>query len=86
VIPLVRRPAPEIETRADRDGHPLAFRWRRRWHIVAHTEVAWRWTEGWWKDDHYQHAYFRIMTRDGVRCVIYRDQLTNRWHMHQTLD
>lgn len=86
MVPQRFYPAPAIEVRCDAADAPTGFLWRRRWSMVAHTEALWQQTNGWWQADVEHRAYFRVVARDGLRCVIYRDLQTGTWHMHMVMD
>jgi len=86
MVPQRFHPAPAIEVRCDAVGTPTGFLWRRRWCMVAHTEDLWRQTNGWWQGDPENRDYHRVVARDGLRCVIYRDLASGRWYLEAILD
>ena len=97
MIPRTFAPAPPVEVWCDpRTGIPRRLRWRGRLAWVATIEVSWHWSEGWWRAGDRTHPaggdtparrhYHRVVTRDGLRCVLYRDLATERWHLEAILD
>ena len=93
MIPRSFVPARAVEVWcAARSGVPYRVRWRGRTAWVATVEASWRWEEGWWRggDDldvaPVSRVYHRLVTRDGLRCVIYRDAACGRWYLEAILD
>lgn len=86
MIPLPLYPPPPIEARCAGDDAPSGFLWRRRWRMVATVEARWRETQTWWQEDSRNRAYYRVVARDGLRCVVFRDLETGNWHMHAVMD
>lgn len=89
MIPQSFTPARPIEVWWDaRDGAPRRLRWRGRTANVTVVEVSWRWDEGWWRGggEVASRAYHRLVTRDGLRCVVYRDLGSGRWYLEAILD
>ena len=70
------------------DGWPRAFDWRGRWRQVAGVERRWQQDHGWWRgpEEAISRDYFDLATRDGLRCVIYRDLLAEGWYLEQVYD
>lgn len=89
MIPRTFAPAPLVEVWCDpRTGTPRRLRWRGRTALIATVEASWYWSEGWWRegDATARRRYHRLATRDGLRCVLYRDLATGRWHLEAILD
>lgn len=86
----IRRFAPTqpIEVATDGGGAPVAFRWRGRGHRVARVEATWEVVAGWWRGEPeaLRRGYYRLATREGLRCVVYRDLGSGRWCLEQVLD
>ncbi len=97
MIPLRFAPAQPIEVWcAQHRDLPRRLRWRGRIAWIATIEASWHWDEGWWRAGNHTHpagggdaasrAYHRVVTRDGLRCVIYRDLASGRWYLEAILD
>lgn len=87
----IRRFAPThpIEVVVARGGDtPAAFRWRGRGHRVARVEATWDVVAGWWRGEPEatRRRYCRLVTRDGLVCVAYRDLASGRWYLEQVVD
>lgn len=95
------RPGRAVEVAAHpASGAPLAVRWRGRRRRVARVEESWEVATGWWRDDSGDTAappgaalgmppcrrYYRLATREGLRCVVYRDLPAGRWYLVEVLD
>ncbi|HET8628632.1 MAG TPA: DUF6504 family protein [Thermomicrobiales bacterium] len=80
------RPARPIAVRAGRDGAPVALRWRGRGERVARVAERWDVVAGWWRGEAARRRYYRLVTRSGLWCVVYRDLAAGRWHLDEILD
>jgi hypothetical protein len=69
-------------------GEPLHLRWRGRAEPVARVEETWALDEGWWRDGPraIRRRYFRLLTRSGLLCVVYRDLSSGRWYLEEVID
>ena len=88
-MPRTFVPARPLEVWSDtRTAYPHRLRWRGRTAFVAAVEASWRWDEGWWRGaaGAASREYHRLVTRDGLRCVIYRDRASGRWYLEAILD
>jgi len=82
-------PAQPIAVRVRPGGDlPAAFRWRGRTRRVRRVEEGWELVAAWWRGGPgaVRRGYFRLVTREGLRCVIYRDLGSGRWFLEQVLD
>jgi protein ImuB len=82
-------PAPSVVVLAQRpDGAPSQWCWRGRTHRTTRVEAVWTVTTGWWRGDDAATArdYYRLRTRAGLLCVLYRDRVTGSWYLDQVLD
>ena len=70
------------------DGAPRAIRWRGRTERVARVEESWRLEEGWWRGapEATRRRYYRLATRSGLWCVVYRDLGSGRWFLEEIDD
>lgn len=80
-------PAPAVTVWPDRRGHPRGLRWRGRARQVEAVEASWRQQTGWWPGPEaaISRAYHQVRTRDGLRCVVYRDRSTRQWYLEAIL-
>jgi len=55
---------------------------------VARVERRWKQDYGWWQGpgEARSRDYFDLATRDGLRCVLYRDLLAEGWYLEQVDD
>jgi len=88
-MPRSFAPARPLEVWCDaRADRPRRLRWRGRTICVAVVEASWRWDEGWWHGaaGATSREYHRLVTRDGLRCVVYRDRVSGHWYLEAILD
>lgn len=69
-------------------GEPRALRWRGRAEGVAEVEATWTLATGWWDgaDGGVRRRYFRLRTRGGLLCTVYRDEATGDWFLEGVFD
>lgn len=67
------------------DGAPRRFKQGETWHIVERVLDRWRVDEGWWEDRVWRSS-FRLITRDGLLVVVYRDLLEKKWYLQRLYD
>ncbi|HEX5503190.1 MAG TPA: DUF6504 family protein [Thermomicrobiales bacterium] len=80
-------PARAVAVRAGRDGAPVALRWRGRAERVARVAESWDVTAGWWRGaTAVRRRYYRLVTRSGLWCVVYRDLAADRWYLDAIVD
>ena len=82
-------PTRPVEVTADAaSGEPRAVRWRGRARRVARVEATWEVVAEWWRGEPEaaRRRYHRLVTRDGLWCVLYRDLASGRWYLEQLLD
>jgi hypothetical protein len=76
---------PLIQVETDRAGTPL----RLRMDGVTHGEVGicnrWRVDDDWWREPT-ARSYFKLVTRDGLLCTIYLDEMRGTWHLERIFD
>ncbi|HEY8597092.1 MAG TPA: DUF6504 family protein [Thermomicrobiales bacterium] len=86
----VRRldPAPIIQLWCDPQGRPRLFVWRRRARVVAAIRHRWALKAEWWRGDDAAIArdHYDLVTRDGLRCVIFHDRVADVWHLESVYD
>ncbi len=76
---------PLIQVETDADGVPR----RLRLDGVTHGEVGvcnrWRVDDDWWRAP-LARAYFKVVTRDGLLCTVFLDELHGTWHLERVFD
>ena len=66
-------------------GAPYQVRWHGRAEWVTRIEETWAVDEGWWRGapGAIRRRYFRLRTRSGLLCIVYRDLSSGCWHLEQ---
>jgi hypothetical protein len=76
---------PLIQVETDASGVPL------RLHLdgTEHGEVGvcnrWRVDDDWWRTP-VARDYWKLVTRDGLLCTVYLDELRGTWHLERIFD
>lgn len=74
-----------VQVQLDPAGMPRAFAWRGAWHPVADIAVRWRVRTGWWAAEAWQE-YVRLVTADGLLCVLAHDLQDDAWRLVRVYD
>ncbi|HEX2222149.1 MAG TPA: hypothetical protein VHK06_06450 [Candidatus Limnocylindria bacterium] len=76
---------PLVQVDTDPNGTPV----RLRADGVDHGEVGvcnrWRVDDGWWRTP-VARAYYKVVTRSGMLCTIFLDELRGTWHLERIFD
>jgi hypothetical protein len=76
---------PLVQVGTDASGVPT----RLRMDGIDHGEVGicnrWRADDAWWRDP-VARAYFKIVSRDGLLCTIFCDEIRGTWHLERVFD
>jgi hypothetical protein len=76
---------PLVQVEADELGTPV----RLRLDGVDHGEVGvcnrWRVDDGWWREP-IARAYFKVVTRSGLLCLVFLDEIRGTWHLERIFD
>ncbi len=76
---------PLVEVETDADGIPT----RLRMNGVTHGEVGicnrWLVDDDWWREPVARH-YYKLVTRDGLLCTVYLDEIRGTWHLERIFD
>lgn len=76
---------PLVQVETDADGTPI----RIRMEGVTHGEVGicnqWRVDDDWWREP-VARAYFKVVTRDGLLCTVFWDEIRGTWHLERIFD
>ena len=77
--------SPLIQVAADPAGTPIGLSLAGE----AHGEVGvcnrWRVDDGWWREP-VARTYWKLVTRDGLLCVVFLDELRGTWHLERVFD
>ncbi len=69
------------------EGRPVSFVWQARTHEVERVCNRWRVSETWWReDDAAWKEYIKLVTRDGLLCLLSRDLEREAWEMIRLYD
>jgi hypothetical protein len=76
---------PLVQVETDAAGTPV----RLRMDGVAHGEVGicncWRVDDDWWREP-VARTYFKLVTRDGLLCTVFWDEIGGTWHLERIFD
>ena len=76
---------PLVQVQTDDTGQPCLLRLDG----AAHGEVGicnrWRVEDDWWRNL-VARTYYKVVTRDGLLCTIYLDELRGTWHLERIFD
>lgn len=76
-----------ILVQTDDDGRPHTLRWQGFPRRVQKTVERWEIHTNWWESMGVIHrTYFALILVDGLLCVIYRDNITDTWHLAKIYD
>lgn len=69
------------------DGTLQSFWWDGAWHPVDEVANRWRVRTGWWTvaDEAWQE-YAKLVTADGLLCVLAHDLRTDTWRIMRVYD
>ena len=76
---------PLIQVETDALGTPLRLRLDGETHGKVGICNRWRVDDDWWRDPTVR-AYFKLVTRDGLLCVVYLDEMRGTWHLERIFD
>ncbi|MGH2456286.1 MAG: hypothetical protein ACRDHD_08530 [Candidatus Limnocylindria bacterium] len=76
---------PLIQVETDQDGVPLRIGLDGRVHGEVGICNRWRVDDDWWRTP-VARAYFKLVTRDGLLCTVYLDELRGTWHLERIFD
>ncbi len=76
------------------DGRPLSFTWEApgasagaRTHEVERVCNRWRVSEQWWRrEDAAWREYVKVVTRDGLLCLLAKDLENGTWEIIRVYD
>jgi hypothetical protein len=83
VSQFLSKPQP-VRIISDESGKPVALLWRRRREPVLVCNY-WRLEGDWWRR-RVVREYYRLLTRSGSVCTVFRDLEDGQWYLQQMLD
>jgi len=76
---------PLIQVETDADGTPLRLRLDGETHGEVGICNRWRVDDDWWRTPTVR-SYFKLVTRDGLLCTVYLDEMRGTWHLERIFD
>ncbi len=76
---------PLVQVETDAAGQPLRIRLDGETHGEVGVCNRWRIDDDWWRNL-VSRAYYKVVTRDGLLCTIYLDELRGTWHLERIFD
>ena len=76
---------PLIQVETDGDGQPQRLRLDRATHGEVGICNRWRVDDDWWRNL-VARSYYKVVTRDGLLCNIYLDEMRGTWHLERIFD
>jgi len=80
---LLSTPRP-LRVATDDYGKPVALLWRGRRDPVT-VGNHWRLEGDWWRQ-RIAREYYRLLTKSGIVCTVYRDGGDGGWYLEKMLD
>jgi hypothetical protein len=76
---------PLVQVEADAEGTPVRLRLDGRTYDEVGICNRWRVDDDWWRTP-LARAYFKLVTREGLLCTVYLDELRGTWHLERIYD
>lgn len=76
---------PLVQVDADAAGTPLRLRMDGTDHGELGICNRWRIDDDWWREP-VARAYFKVVSRSGLLCVVFRDEIRGTWHLERIFD
>ena len=76
---------PLIQVETDDAGIPLRLRLDGETHGEVGICNRWRVDDDWWREPT-ARSYFKLVTRDGLLCTVYLDEMRGTWHLERIFD
>ncbi len=74
-----------VQMQLDSADVPQAFLWGGAWHPVAAIATRWRVRTSWWVGEAWQE-YTKLITADGLLCVLAHDLRSGEWRLVRLYD
>ena len=76
-----------VQMQLDPTGMPQTFLWAGVWHPVAAIANRWRVQASWWAPDAaVWQEYVKLVTTDGLLCVMAHDLRSDGWRLIRLYD
>ena len=76
-----------ISVRCSEAGRPLGFTWREQSYRVRRVCNRWRASEEWWRAEPAAwREYIKLVTEEGLLCLIAWDIADDRWFLIRVFD
>ena len=76
---------PLVQVETDAAGTPTRLTLDGQPHDEVGICNHWRITDDWWREP-IVRAYFKLVTRDGLLCTVYLDEIRGTWHLERIFD
>ncbi len=76
-----------VQVTCDAHGRPLSFHWSSETHAVEQICNRWRVDDGWWRsNDQGWREYIKLITENGLLCLLAHDLAQDRWVLVRVYD
>ena len=76
---------PLVQVETDAAGTPIGLRLEGNDQGEVGICNRWRVDDGWWREP-VVRSYFKVVTRSGLLCVVFLDELRGTWHIERLFD
>ena len=76
---------PLVQVETDADGAPIHLRMDGTDHGEVGICNRWRVDDGWWREP-VARACYKVVTRSGLLCTIFLDEIRGTWHLERVFD
>ena len=76
---------PLVQVETDATGTPIRLRLDGQTHAEIGICNRWRLVDDWWREP-VVRAYFKLVTRDGLLCTVFLDEIRGTWHLERIFD
>jgi hypothetical protein len=76
---------PLIGVTADPGGTPMSLSLDGTVHREVGVCNRWRIDDEWWREP-VARTYWKLVSRDGLLCTVYLDELRGTWHLERIFD
>jgi len=76
---------PLVQVDTDEAGTPVRLRLDGETHGEIGICNRWRLVDDWWREP-IARAYFKLVTRDGLLCTVFLDEIRGTWHLERIFD
>ena len=76
---------PLVQVETDAAGFPSGCAWTATDHGELGICNRWRVDDGWWREPVARRCY-KVVTRSGLLCTIFLDEIRGTWHLERVFD